>query len=88
MCNSLSRRCWSPLFCERLSPSCPSTCADLVRSTTNGSAKTSGASKTVNGYLIFILYSVFLLARALSSLLYEPLAVLDAYPPFLQSFAL
>jgi len=37
----------------------------------NGSAKTSGANKTVNGYLIFILYSVFLLARALSSLLYQ-----------------
>jgi len=30
--------------------------------TTNGSAKTSGANKTVNGYLIFILYSVALLA--------------------------
>jgi len=30
--------------------------------TTNGDAKTSGANKTVNGYLIFILYSVFLLA--------------------------
>ncbi|KAH9035911.1 hypothetical protein EDB85DRAFT_2143404 [Lactarius pseudohatsudake] len=30
--------------------------------TTNGSAKTSGANSTVNGYLIFILYSVALLA--------------------------
>ena len=31
-------------------------------STTNGSAKTKGADSTVNGYLIFILYSVALLA--------------------------
>lgn len=30
--------------------------------TTNGNAQTSGASSTVNGYLIFILYSVALLA--------------------------
>ncbi|KAH9012182.1 glycosyltransferase family 2 protein [Lactarius pseudohatsudake] len=30
--------------------------------TTNGSAKTSGANSTVNGYLIFIMYSVALLA--------------------------
>jgi len=60
----------------------PSTCTNPVRSTTNGSAKESGASKTVNGYLIFILYSVFFLARALSSHLYEQLAVLDACPLF------
>ena len=33
-----------------------------VYSTTNGSAKTKGADTTVNGYLIFILYSVALLA--------------------------
>jgi hypothetical protein len=38
--------------------------AQSILSTTNGSAKTSGANKTVNGYLIFILYSVFILARA------------------------
>ncbi|KAI0298178.1 glycosyltransferase family 2 protein [Multifurca ochricompacta] len=39
-------------------------CALLVAVilTTNGSAKTSGANSTVNGYLIFILYSVALLA--------------------------
>ena len=45
----------------------PSRCTNSVRSTTNGNAQTSGANKTVNGYLIFILYSVALLARALSS---------------------
>ncbi|KAH9970285.1 glycosyltransferase family 2 protein [Lactifluus volemus] len=40
--------------------------------TTNGSAKTSGASHTVNGYLIFILYSVAVLAfvRFVGSTLY------------------
>jgi chitin synthase len=53
-----------------------------VRSSTNGNAETSGANKTVNGYLIFILYSVFVLARALSSHLYEQLRVLDAWTPF------
>jgi hypothetical protein len=40
---------------------CALTCYALG-STTNGSAKTSGASHTVNGYLIFILYSVAVLA--------------------------
>ncbi|KAI0250489.1 glycosyltransferase family 2 protein [Lactifluus subvellereus] len=39
-----------------------SVCAHMLCSTTNGSAKTSGAASTVNGYLIFILYSVALLA--------------------------
>ncbi|KAI0051502.1 glycosyltransferase family 2 protein [Auriscalpium vulgare] len=34
----------------------------LLVSTTNGNAKSSGANSTVNGYLIFILYSVALLA--------------------------
>ncbi|KAH9964997.1 glycosyltransferase family 2 protein [Russula dissimulans] len=40
--------------------------------TTNGNAKTSGANKTVNGYLIFILYSVVFLAfvRFIGSTLY------------------
>ena len=38
--------------------------AQSIHSTTNGNAQTSGANKTVNGYLIFILYSVFVLARA------------------------
>jgi len=40
----------------------PSHACRTLGSTTNGSAKTSGANKTVNGYLIFILYSVALLA--------------------------
>ena len=38
--------------------------AHTVCSTTNGNAKTSGADATVNGYLIFILYSVVFLASA------------------------
>jgi len=43
-----------------------------VMLTTNGNAKTSGANKTVNGYLIFILYSVVFLAfvRFIGSTLY------------------
>ena len=43
-------------------------------------------NKSVNRYLIFILYSLFL-ARALSSLLYEQLAVFDACHPSLLWFA-
>jgi chitin synthase len=38
--------------------------AYALYSTTNGNAKTDGANSTVNGYLIFILYSVVFLARA------------------------
>ena len=64
-----------------------STWVNPVRSTTNRCAKRSDANKTVNGYLIFILYSGFLLARALSSLLCEQLAVLDACHPSLLLFA-
>ena len=45
----------------------PSTCPKSVPSITNGSAKTSGANKTVDGYLIFIFYTVSL-AHALSFL--------------------
>lgn len=87
MCDSLSGvvgRRYSVSACPL---SRPSRCANSVRSTTNGNAQTSGANKTVNGYLIFILYSVALLARALSSL-YEKLAVLNGCPPFIQLFAL
>jgi chitin synthase len=51
-----------------------------VLSTTNGTAKTSGASATVNGYLIFILYSVAVLARTLKFPHFE--TVLDAQPLF------
>ena len=71
ICGPPFRLCWSPLFSKRLSLTRLSTCTNPVRSTTTGSAKTSVANKTVTGYLTFILYSVFLLARALSSHLYE-----------------
>jgi hypothetical protein len=67
ICASLFfRHCWSPSFCKRFVPFSPThfARAQSILSTTNGSAKTSGANKTVNGYLIFILYSVFILARA------------------------
>lgn len=47
-------------------------------STTNGSAKTSGANTTVNGYLIYILYSVVLLARASHLSLRKPSLIIDA----------
>lgn len=60
----LFRRCWSPLFCEHIHPLPPFEPAHTMCSTTNGNAKTSGADATVNGYLIFILYSVVFLARA------------------------
>jgi len=75
---SLFRRCWSRLFCKLLSSFPPSARAHSVRSTTNGSAKTSGADHTVNGYLIFILYSVAVLACASPFSLSE--AVPDARP--------
>lgn len=64
MCTSLFRRCWLLSFCKRLSRFFPSVRAHLARSTTNGNAKTNGANHTVNGYLIFIFYSVALLAGA------------------------
>jgi hypothetical protein len=55
------RHCWLRSFCKLLSSfSCPSTRAYPERSTVNGNAKTRGANHTVNGYLIFILYSVAL----------------------------
>ena len=62
------RHCWSLLFCKHM-PFCTHffARAHTVCSTTNGSAKTSGANQTVNGYLIFILYSVVFLARAFTS---------------------
>ena len=41
----------------------------VVHSTINGNAKINGADHTVNGYLIFISYSVALLARTSASLL-------------------
>lgn len=44
-------------------------------STTNGSAKTKGADSTVNGYLIFILYSVALLARTFISGFLSPVVL-------------
>jgi hypothetical protein len=47
----------------------PSQCAQLVCSITNGSTKTHAAEDTINGYMIFILYSVAFLAGALSYLL-------------------
>jgi len=68
MCASLFRHCWSLLFCKRLSHFPPSVRAHLVRSTINGNANTDGANHTVNGYLIFIFYSVALLARESASL--------------------
>jgi hypothetical protein len=61
---SLFRRYWSPLSCKHIPRFPPFERAHAACSTTNGSAKTSGANTTVNGYLIYILYSVVLLARA------------------------
>ena len=68
MCTSLSRRCWSLSFCKCLSCFPPFVRAHLARSTINGNAKTNGAKHTVNGYLVFIFYSVALRARASVSL--------------------
>ncbi|SRR5712691_729035 len=73
MCTSLFRRCWSLSFCKRLPRFSPSVRAHLARSTTNGNAKTNGANHTVNGYLIFIFYSVALLAGAPTFLLSQRL---------------
>ena len=86
MCASLFRRCWSPLFCKLLSSFPLSARAHSVRSTTNGSAKTSGADHTVNGYLISILYSVAVLACASPFSLSQKLSLMPA--PLLQLFAL
>ena len=73
------RRFWLPLFCNLFSLIPASARAYLVRSTPNGSAKTSSADHMANGYLIFMPYSVALLAYYVSpSHLSE--AVLDAYP--------
>jgi len=81
MCTYFVRRCWLLLFCKRLSPFPPICMFSLVCSITNGSARTHGAEDTVNGYMIFILYSVAFFARALSSVLsHGSWAVLDACP--------
>jgi len=46
--------------------------------TTNGSAETRGAEDTVNGYMIFILYSValFALVRFIGSTMYMVIRLL------------
>jgi hypothetical protein len=64
--SGIAGRCYSVSVCP---PFPPSACAQLVCSITNGSAKTHGAKDTINGYMIFILYSVAFLAGALSYLL-------------------